>query len=31
VKVPRKTSIKEVLKLLREAAGILEEPDPEKG
>ena len=31
VKVPRKTSIEEVLKLLREAAVILQEPDPEKG
>jgi hypothetical protein len=30
VKVPRKTSIEEVLKLLREAAVILQEPDPEK-
>ena len=31
VKVPRKTSIEEVLKLLREASVVLQEPDPEKG
>ncbi|HWQ63985.1 MAG TPA: IS110 family transposase [Methanospirillum sp.] len=31
VKVPRKTSIEEVLKILREAAVILQEPDPENG
>lgn len=29
VKVPRKTSMEEVLKLLREAAVIIQEPDPE--
>ena len=31
VKVPRKTSIKEVLKLVREASVILQELDPENG
>lgn len=31
VKVPRKTTIEEVLKLLREASVVLQEPDPEKG
>ena len=31
VKVPRETTIEEVLKLLREAAVVLQEPDPEKG
>ena len=31
VKIPKKTSIEEVLMLLREAAVVLQEPDPEKG
>ncbi len=31
VKIPKKTSIEEVLQLLRDAAVILKEPDPETG
>jgi transposase len=31
VKVPRKTSLKEILKLLRDAAVVIHEPDPEIG